>query len=145
MTEEETMKKLNYYKETLSIKPQIDKLEALFDLQGTLDDYIKEKRNLDFTNTEEWVQRLCTAIITEACELNDSTSWKWWKNKKEIDWDNVKEEIIDLWHFLISISIKVGLTPEDIINQYINKNIENYNRQLGKSERDDYQYNKSKL
>jgi len=122
-----------------------DKLEMLFDLQNTFDEYIKEKRNLDYSNKEYWIQQMCRCIITEACELNDATNWKHWKNKKDIDWNNVKEEIIDLWHFLISISIKVGLKSEDIINQYINKNIENYNRQLGTSERDGYQYNRSKL
>ncbi len=141
MNNTKTMDMLNYYKEN----QQVDKLEALFDMQNHFDEYIKEKRGLDYSDTEYWIQQMCRAIITEACELTDATSWKWWKNKGKVDWDNVKEEIIDLWHFLMSISIKVGLTPDDIMNQYINKNIENYNRQLGKSERDGYEYNRSKL
>ncbi len=45
----------------------------------------------------------------------------------------------------MSITIKVGLTPEDILNQYVNKNLENYKRQLGTSDRDGYKYNRSKL
>lgn len=138
MTENEIRQKLLNYKES----NDYDKLEALFDLQNTFDEYIKEKRNLDYTNKEEWIHKLCTAIITEACELNDAINWKWWKNKREIDWQNVKEEIIDLWHFLLSLCIKVGMNPEDIIQQYIDKNIENYKRQLGASERDGYQYSK---
>jgi len=141
MKEQQIMNKLESYKDNNGV----DKLEALFDLQNTFDEYIKEKRGLDYSNTEQWVQKLCTAIITETCELNDACNWKWWKNKKDIDWDNVKEEVIDLWHFLISVSIKVGLNPKDIIDQYINKNLENYKRQLGTSERDGYQYNHSKL
>jgi len=141
MKEQQIMDKLVSYQDN----NKIDKLEALFDLQGTFDEYIKEKRGLDYSNKEKWVQKLCTAIITEACELNDACNWKWWKNSKDVDWDNVKEEVIDLWHFLISVSIKVGLNPNDIINQYIHKNLENYKRQLGTSERDGYQYNRSKL
>lgn len=141
MKEQQIMDKLELYKNN----NQTDKLEMLFDLQNTFDEYIKEKRDLDYSDTEEWVQKLCTAIITEACELNDACSWKWWKNKKDIDWENVKEETIDIWHFLISLSIKISLTPKDIIDQYINKNLENYKRQLGTSERDGYQYNRSKL
>jgi len=139
--EQEILNKLNNYKNNKNI----DKLEALLDLQNTFDQYIKEKRNLNYDNIEAWIQKLCTAIITEACELNDTCNWKWWKNRKDIDWNNVKEEIIDLWHFLMSISIKVGLTADDILNKYIEKNIENYKRQLGTSERDGYQYNRSKL
>ena len=141
MKEQQIMNKLESYKNNKSA----DKLETLFDLQNTFDEYIKEKRELDYSNTEEWIQKLCTAIITEACELNDACNWKWWKNKKDVDWVNVKEEVIDLWHFLISVSIKVGLNPRDIIDQYINKNLENYKRQLGTSDRDGYQYNFSKL
>ncbi len=141
MEEQKIMDKLKVYKDNNTI----DKLEILFDLQNTFDEYIREKRSLDYSNKEEWVQKICTAIITEACELNDACNWKWWKNKKKIDWDNVKEEIIDLWHFLISVSLKVGLKPRDIVNHYIDKNLENYNRQLGISERDGYQYNRSKL
>ncbi len=141
MDEQKIIEKLNKCKNN----NKMDKLEMLFDLQNMFDEYIKDKRNLDYSNIELWIQNMCIAIITEACELNDTCNWKWWKNKKDIDWNNVKEEIIDLWHFLLSLSIKVGLTPNDIINQYIIKNIENYNRQLGNSERSDYQYNYSKL
>jgi len=141
MKEQQIMRKLESYQNN----ENVDKLEALFDLQNTFDEYIKEKRNLDYSDKEQWIQKLCTAIITEACELNDACNWKWWKNKKDVDWNNVKEEVIDLWHFLISVSIKVELNPKDIIDQYINKNLENYKRQLGTSERDGYQYNVSKL
>ncbi len=138
---EKILSKLNNYKENKNY----DKLEVLFDLQNTFDEYIKEKRNLDYSDKEYWVQQMCRCIITEACELTDATNWKHWKNEKKVDWDNVKEEVIDLWHFLMSLSIKVGLTPEDIVTQYINKNIENYDRQFGKSERDGYEFNRSKL
>ena len=141
MKEQQIMRKLESYQDN----ENVDKLDALFDLQNTFDEYIKEKRNLDYSDKEQWIQKLCTAIITEACELNDACNWKWWKNKKDVDWNNVKEEVIDLWHFLISVSIKVELNPKDIIDQYINKNLENYKRQLGTSERDGYQYNVSKL
>lgn len=141
MDEQKIINKLNEYQNN----DNVDKLEALFNLQNMYDQYIKEKRNLDYSDTEKWVQKMCTAIITEACELNDACNWKWWKNNKDIDWDNIKEEIVDLWHFLLSLTIKVGLMPKDILEQYINKNLENYKRQLGTSERDGYQYNRSKL
>lgn len=137
---EQIIKKLEEYKNNSG-----DKLDKLFDLQDNFDQYIKEKRGLDYSDKEFWIQQMCRCIITEACELNDATNWKHWKNKKDIDWDNVREEIIDIWHFLISLSIKVDLSPDDIINKYIDKNLENYNRQLGTSKRDGYQYNRSKL
>ena len=141
MKEQIIMDKLNSYKNN----KETDKLEALFDLQNTFDEYIKEIRSLDYSDHDYWIPQMCRCITVESNELMDCFNWKHWKNKKEIDWDNVKEETIDLWHFLLSLTIKIGLKPQDIINQYIDKNIENYNRQLGKSERDGYQYNVSKL
>lgn len=115
------------------------KLKMLFDLQGMFDNYLKEKRNLDYSDKESWIKQMCLCIISEACELIDETNWKHWKNKKPIDENKIKEEIIDLWHFLISLSIKAGLTPDDIKTIYIDKNLENYKRQLGISERTGYQ------
>jgi len=140
LREQQILSKLQSYQDTNK-----DKLEALFDLQNTFDEYIKENRNLDYSDFDYWIPQMCRCITVEANELMDNFNWKHWKNKKDIDWDNVREETIDLWHFLISLSIKVGLNPKDIIDQYINKNLENYKRQLGTSERDGYQYNRSKL
>lgn len=95
-----------------------DKLEVLFKLQKMFDDYIAEKRNLDYSDQDVWKNKLCTAIITEACELNNAFNWKWWKNKHEIDWGNVKEEIIDLLHFILSLSIKMGWSASCVYYNY---------------------------
>ncbi len=133
------IEKLKEYKEKTNNNNKTDMLNTLFTLQKTFDDYIRDTRSLSYTNKELWIQKMCTAIITEACELNDATNWKWWKNNKNIDWYNVKEEIIDIWHFLISLTIKAGITPEILLDSYIDKNIENYSRQLGTSDRTGYQ------
>ncbi len=141
MNQQEINDKLNYYKNN----NEIDKLEALFDLQNTFDQYIVKVRNLDYSDYDYWIPQMCRCITVEANELMDCFNWKHWKNKKKINWENVREETIDLWHFLLSLSIKIGLKPQDVLNQYINKNLENYNRQIGKSEREGYEFNQSKL
>ena len=41
------------------------------------------------------------AIWTECAELMDHYGWKWWK-KQERDIEQVKLEIIDIWHFGLS-------------------------------------------
>lgn len=45
------------------------------------------------------------AIIVETAEAIDSTPWKWWKAQKEVDFDNLKIETIDLLHFIISLGL----------------------------------------
>lgn len=44
------------------------------------------------------------AMWTEAAEAIMSTAWKWWK-KESVDWSNIKVELIDIFHFLLSASI----------------------------------------
>lgn len=44
------------------------------------------------------------AIWTECAELLDHVGWKWWKHQ-EPDLDQVKLEIVDIWHFGLSMLI----------------------------------------
>jgi len=49
------------------------------------------------------------AIYMESAELIDSFPWSHWKNLSvEPDWTNIKVELIDLWHFIMSMSIEYG-------------------------------------
>ena len=52
------------------------------------------------------------AIMDEALEALKSRDWKWWKDSanygKVVDWDNVKVELIDILHFMISKTIVDG-------------------------------------
>ncbi len=50
-----------------------------------------------------------TAILDETVEVVGSKHWKWWKDSdrmNQVDWDNVNVELIDLFHFLLSVSIQ---------------------------------------
>jgi len=51
----------------------------------------KERTKEDFTRAT-WI---------ECAELVDSLPWKWWK-KQLLDMDNVKIEVVDIWHFILS-------------------------------------------
>ncbi len=65
----------------------------------------------------------------EIAELIDSVPWKWWAKYQEFDEQNAKVEIIDLFHFLISLAQVMGMTPDDVYNAYVKKNQVNHNRQ----------------
>lgn len=59
------------------------------------------------TNGKDWVKngfdwRL--AATQEVAEAIDSFPWKWWKDGK-IDLSNAKIEIVDIWHFVLSMMI----------------------------------------
>jgi dimeric dUTPase (all-alpha-NTP-PPase superfamily) len=105
----------------------MDKLESLFSLQKGL----AEMMNLDRypKDTEGRVASLCTAIIHEAVELQRTTNWKWWKKPTPFNVDDAKEELIDIWHFVVQASLELNLTPDDIVAEYKRKNQINRERQ----------------
>ena len=57
----------------------------------------------------EWYR----AIWVESAELMDHYGWKWWK-KQTPDMEQVKLEIIDIWHFGLSMLLQEGQAIEEI-------------------------------
>ncbi len=53
------------------------------------------------------------AIWIESAELMDHYGWKWWK-KQSPDIEQVKLELIDIWHFGLSHLIEQGVSAEGI-------------------------------
>ena len=104
-----------------------DRLDSIFALQKGLADMM----NLDRypKDTEGRVAALCTAMIHEAVELQRLTNWKWWKKPTSFNKDEAKEELIDVWHFVVQASLELGLTPDDILDEYKRKNEINRERQ----------------
>jgi len=71
--------------------------------------YIQDNLNR-FLVGENWKEeipsyKILSAILSEIGELIDSTGFKWW-TKQEINMDNIKVEIVDIWHFLLSWFLK---------------------------------------
>lgn len=68
-----------------------------------LQDQINTQVNPDWkTANQDWL----TAIFVESGEGTTSYGYKWWK-KETPDMDNVRLEIVDIWHFFMSHFIEV--------------------------------------
>ena len=115
----------------------MDKLETVFELQKQLDTDIQTRRNLDFT-MEEWLQKDVLAMISELSELLDEVNFKWWKNKKPVDEAALHGELVDIFHFFVSMCIRSGMDADKLFEGYIAKNRENFDRQLGRSQKKGY-------
>lgn len=71
----------------------------------------------DATNGENWEEGLTKnnkridwrrCIYLEAAELIDSYPWKHWKNiDASADYENIKIEIVDIWHFVMSEALRL--------------------------------------
>lgn len=116
----------------------MDRLEEIFALQKQFNDDIIRTRKLDQVNDDQWMQRYMMAMFVEMAELMDETNYKWWKNPKEVDKDAVKEELVDILHFFVSLCIRSGMDAQDLYARYLEKNKENILRQQGKGKKSGY-------
>ena len=108
----------------------MDKFDEIFSMQDTLNKRIGV--NTDGMSDEDkakWVLNYTRAMQQEMSELIDSVPWKWWAKYQEFDEQNAKVEVVDLFHFLISLAQVLGMTPEDVHEAYLKKNKVNHERQ----------------
>lgn len=75
----------------------------------------------------QWLFRDAQAIEAELGELKSDLRWKWW-SKDRIDIQNLRVELIDILHFLVSAMIAAGLTPERAHELYAQKHAVNIKR-----------------
>ncbi len=107
-----------------------DKLEEVFRLQSVLNERIGVKlSNLDEAEKTKWLLNYTRAMQQEMAELIDSVPWKWWAKYQKFDEQNVRVEIIDLFHFLVSMAQTMGMTADDVFQAYLKKNEINHKRQ----------------
>jgi dimeric dUTPase (all-alpha-NTP-PPase superfamily) len=129
----------------------IDMLQKIFKMQSDLNNYVFAKNKLHdedgnaldmesiFTavNSDKlkvnelpntWLTKYSKAMSEELIELDEELLWKWW-SKDEIDIQNIRVELIDILHFLVSAMICAGLTPDKVFDIYCKKHSVNLNRQ----------------
>jgi|TARA_B110000037_G_scaffold143954_1_gene162740 dimeric dUTPase (all-alpha-NTP-PPase superfamily) len=108
----------------------MDKLAEIFRLQDELNKRIGVDLNsLSEEEKAKWVLNYTRAMQQEMAELIDSVPWKWWAKYQEFDEQNARVEVIDLFHFLVSLAQTLGMTPDDVYNAYLAKNKVNHARQ----------------
>lgn len=118
----------------------MDKLEEIVGAQKRLLERVEEERGLPDTLNDKLLGHV-HAIEDEAGELRRELDWKWWTNKKEVDFSNCREELIDVLHFTIQGLILLGCDASDIHRYYLDKNQTNHDRQDGKTDRQGYDVN----
>jgi len=129
-----------------------DKLEELFRLQETLNDFVFAKQDLrdkngnvltmallkeqaasgeslgPNTEVNQWLRKYLEALNDESKELGEELLWKWW-SKDKLDMQNIRIEIVDQLHFWLSLAITAGMDAEKVFGIYMQKNKVNIERQ----------------
>jgi len=107
-----------------------DQLRELFRMQKALNERIGVRT--DGMSTEQktqWLLNYCRAMSQEIAELTDSVPWKWWAKYQKFDEQNARVEVVDLFHFLISLAQVLGMSADDVFQAYLRKNEVNLKRQ----------------
>lgn len=128
-----------------------DMLKRIFEMQTELNDYVFRKNHLvDHQGTpltmeeifkaanagslrvndlpNRWITSYAKAMCEELNELEADLLWKWW-SKDEINLQNIRVELIDILHFLVSAMICAGLSPDKVFDVYRQKHAVNLSRQ----------------
>ena len=85
----------------------MDKILLMLQLQNTLNDATNGDKWTEGTTKTGNVINWKRCIYMECAEMVDSFTWKHWKNlNADADWDNLQIEVIDVWHFIISLAIE---------------------------------------
>ena len=105
-------------------------MDEIFELQEKLNSRIGVNMSeMNDDDRSKWILNYIRAMQQELAELTDSVPWKWWAKYQEFDKQNAKVEIVDLFHFLISLAQVMGMTADDVYEAYLKKNKVNHNRQ----------------
>lgn len=105
-------------------------LEELFRLQGELNQKIGiDTLSVPEQKKPEWILNYCRALSQEIAELTDSVPWKWWARYQTFDKQNARVEVVDMFHFLISLAQVLDMSASDIFDAYQQKHRVNVERQ----------------
>jgi dimeric dUTPase (all-alpha-NTP-PPase superfamily) len=109
---------------------QPDQLRELFRMQKALNERIGVRtEGLSQAEKTQWLLNYCRAMSQEIAELTDSVPWKWWAKYQKFDEQNARVEVVDLFHFLISLAQVLGMSADDVFQAYLRKNEVNFKRQ----------------
>jgi dimeric dUTPase (all-alpha-NTP-PPase superfamily) len=107
-----------------------DQLRELFRMQQALNARIGVITDgMSEADQTKWVLNYCRAMSQELAELTDSVPWKWWAKYQKFDLQNARVEVVDMLHFLISLSQVLGMSADDVFAAYVKKNQVNLQRQ----------------
>ena len=85
---------------------------------------------------QAYVNQMILALHEEATEIMRESAYKnpelvpfGWKKGQKWNEENFKNEIVDIIHFIVNLSLAVGMDASEMYNRYYDKNKENIKRQ----------------
>lgn len=93
----------------MTLSTAINQITQMLSMQDAMNSRVSETWQ---ENNYEWYR----AIWVECAEMLDHHGWKWWKHQ-EIDVPQVQLELVDIFHFGLSLRLMAGNSVEYIAEQ----------------------------
>ena len=116
----------------------MDKLEEMFNRQTKLQIKLDNIRKIESSesNKQQYINQMLLSLFEESVEIMRETGYKnpnyvpfGWKQTQEWNVENYKEEIIDLFHYVMNLCIAVNMEANEFFEIYCKKNGINHERQ----------------
>ena len=113
-----------------------DKLDLIFKNQKILQERLAFSKIVTDSDQQAYINQMILACMEEVVEIMRCTKYKnpevvkfGWKKTQEDDFEHMKEEIVDLMHFVVNLSLAIGMTSKEFFEIYCRKNKLNHTRQ----------------
>ena len=95
-------------------------------MQAKFQESLKTEYNQEFINV------MTLATIDELMESIRETPWKPWKKNQNFNYEEYKDELVDLFHFFMNLCLAVDMKADELYNRYHIKMETNKRRQREK-------------
>jgi dimeric dUTPase (all-alpha-NTP-PPase superfamily) len=117
---------------TTALNPDhVTHAQRMLDLQNELNTFTNRK-DVEAAGCDAWTglgREWYRAIWMEAAEMMERQPWKWWKAAPESDLEQQQIELVDIWHFLLSMFIEEGISPQTVAECFFTGTEQSYKDQ----------------
>lgn len=109
----------------------VDKLNQMYELQKELQAHFNDGRTLDEFSAEEHLAEMMPnafAMMAELFEAFKELGWKPWATSRHFNREAFHSEMVDAFHFFLNLMLHGDMTPRDLFEGYIKKNLVNHAR-----------------
>lgn len=125
----QSMKKVKLRKNKIPVNILQAMLNSQKELNKKYYPMVLKKLRLNKFDKEVLTNEYLTALIQEVCEARDLINWKGWKQSQhKVDALELKFEMIDIMHFLLTLFDIWEMDSAEIYKYYQAKNGENHSR-----------------
>ena len=131
MSDKKSMKEVEQYRQTImnAYKDHHLKLEDIMNKQKQFGSRFCKFGELTLEEKQKWTKEFILCCMDELSEVLNQVNWKHWREPVPIDEVEVKYELVDLLHFLISMMLIWDMDAHEVYTMYLAKNKENHDRQ----------------